>query len=68
VVPYEPVTVRPRAVRPRPLARLAVAGFVAGIGLLNLADAAWAHAVGIVCLLCSIAAAFLVIVPDALAD
>ena len=67
-MPCELVPLRSGGFRPRRLARLAVAGFVAGIGLLNIADAAWAHAVGILCLLVSIAAGFLVIVPAALAD
>jgi cytochrome bd ubiquinol oxidase subunit II len=53
---------------PRLGTRTAVGCFVAGIGLLTFADAAWAHAIGVLCLLCFIAAAFLAIVPGALAD
>jgi cytochrome d ubiquinol oxidase subunit II len=52
---------------PRLATRTAVAWFVAGIGLLTFADAAWAHAIGVLCLLGFIVAAFLAIVPGALA-
>jgi cytochrome d ubiquinol oxidase subunit II len=48
--------------------RAAVSCFIAGIGLLTFAEAAWAHAIGVVCLLGFIVAAFLAIVPPALAD
>jgi len=48
--------------------RTAVSCFIAGIGLLTLADAPWAHAVGVVCLFGFIIAAFLAIVPPALAE
>src|SRR5436305_3266816 len=48
--------------------RAAVSCFIAGIGLLTFADAAWAHAIGVVCLLGFIVAAVLAIVPPALAD
>jgi cytochrome bd ubiquinol oxidase subunit II len=53
---------------PRLGTRTAVACFVAGIGLLTFADAAWAHAIGVLCLLGFIVAAFLAIVPGALAN
>jgi cytochrome d ubiquinol oxidase subunit II len=52
---------------PRPLVGVAIGGFVAGVGLLNLANAPWAHATGIVCLFCFILAAFRVIVSQVLA-
>jgi hypothetical protein len=39
---------------------------VAGIGLLNVADAGWAHTVGVVALFGFIVAAFLAIVPAVL--
>ena len=48
------------------LARSAVACLVAGFGLLNVADAEWAHAFGVVFLLCFIAIAFRAIVFGAL--
>jgi hypothetical protein len=48
--------------------RAAAACFVAGIGLLTVTDAAWAHAVGVVCLFGFVVAAFRAIVPPALAD
>jgi cytochrome d ubiquinol oxidase subunit II len=38
-----------RTVRSGLLARAAVACLIAGFGLLNVADASWAHAVGVVC-------------------
>jgi cytochrome d ubiquinol oxidase subunit II len=47
---------------PRLLARVAIACAIAGVGLLNLADAAWAHAVGVVCLLGLIVTGFLAVV------
>ena len=53
---------RPRQHRPPPaapaktssvrgLARIAVACLIAGIGLLNVADASWAHVLGVACLI-----------------
>ena len=48
--------------------RAAVACFIAGIGLLTFAEAAWAHAIGVVCLFGFIVAAFLAIAPPARAD
>jgi hypothetical protein len=50
----------------RVLGRVAVACLIAGIGLLNLADAASAHAVGVVCLLGFTVTAFLALIPEAL--
>jgi cytochrome d ubiquinol oxidase subunit II len=55
-------------IRTRLLARTAIACGVAGIGLLNVADARWEHAVGVVCLLALIVTAFIAIVPEALAE
>jgi cytochrome d ubiquinol oxidase subunit II len=57
-----------RGFRPRLLARSALASLIAGIGLLNLADASWAHAIGVVCLLGFIVTGFLAIVSKLLAD
>jgi cytochrome d ubiquinol oxidase subunit II len=48
------------------LARLAVACLLAGVGLLNLADAGWAHAVGVLFLLGFTVTAFFAVVSDAL--
>jgi cytochrome d ubiquinol oxidase subunit II len=62
----EPASVRPLSSAPGLPARVAVACLIAGIGLLNLADAPWAHAVGIVSLFGFILSAFLAIVPAAL--
>jgi hypothetical protein len=39
---------------------------IAGIGLLNVADARWAHAVGVICLFGFIVTGFLVVVSSAL--
>jgi cytochrome bd ubiquinol oxidase subunit II len=55
-------------VGPRWAARAAVSCFIAGLALLTFADAAWAHAIGVVCLLGFIIGAFLAIFPPALAD
>jgi cytochrome d ubiquinol oxidase subunit II len=46
------------ALAPGLLPRLAIACFVAGIGFLTVADAAWAHSIGILCLFAFIVAAF----------
>jgi cytochrome d ubiquinol oxidase subunit II len=51
-----------RSIKPHLLARSAIALLIAGIGLLNLADAPWAHAIGVICLLSFIVTGFLVIV------
>ena len=55
-----------RELRPRVPVRAAVACLIAGVALLNLADAGWAHAVGVACLLGFIVFAFLAVVPEAL--
>ena len=60
------------AVRPRPaatplLTRVAVACLIAGIGFLNVANAGWAHALGVLSLFGFMITAFLTIVPAALA-
>ena len=46
------------ALAPSLLPRLAIACLVAGIAFLTIADATWAHAVGVVCLLAFIVVAF----------
>jgi hypothetical protein len=46
---------------------VAVACLVAGFGLLNVADAGWAHALGVAGLFGFMVSAFLAIVPSALA-
>jgi cytochrome bd ubiquinol oxidase subunit II len=50
------------------LARLAGAGLLAGFGLLTVAEAGWAHALGVLALLGFIACGFLAAVPAQLAD
>jgi cytochrome bd ubiquinol oxidase subunit II len=48
------------------LPRIALASLIVGIDLLNVADARWAHAVGVVSLFTFIVTAYLAIVPAAL--
>ncbi len=57
-----------KADSPRLLARLAAACLVAGFGLLNVANAAWAHAIGLACLVAFVILAFRVIVSAGLAE
>ena len=59
---------RRATVWPRLATRAAVACFIVGVGLLTFADASWAHAIGVVCLLVFIVAAFVAVVPGALTD
>ncbi len=56
----QPAHARPllTALAPGLLPRLAIACLVAGIGFLTLADAAWAHTLGVFCLFAFIVAAF----------
>jgi cytochrome bd ubiquinol oxidase subunit II len=56
------------AVRSGLVARLAVACLIAGFGLLNIADASWAHAVGILCLLAFIVLGFRAVIFTALSE
>jgi cytochrome bd ubiquinol oxidase subunit II len=57
-----------RSLRPRLLARSAVACLIAGFGLLNLANANWAHVIGVACLFCFVLLAFRVIIFAALGE
>jgi hypothetical protein len=50
----------------RLLGRLAAASGIAGIGLLNVADTTWAHAIGVTCLIGFVVLAFAAIVVPAL--
>jgi cytochrome d ubiquinol oxidase subunit II len=54
--------------KPGLLARAAFACLIIGLGLLNVANAKWAHAVGVASLFAFIVTAFLAIVPSALAS
>ena len=67
-----PATVLPstaiQGFAPRLVVRAAVALLIAGVGLLNLADASWAHAIGVLCLFGFAVAAFLAVIPSALAQ
>jgi cytochrome bd ubiquinol oxidase subunit II len=53
---------------PRLGGRLALALLIVGIGMLNVADAPWAHALGVASLLAFIIVAFAALVPTALAE
>jgi cytochrome d ubiquinol oxidase subunit II len=57
-----------RPVRPRLLVRGAVASLIAGFGLLTVANAGWAHGVGIACLFAFVVLGFRVIIFAALGD
>jgi cytochrome d ubiquinol oxidase subunit II len=56
------------AIGPGLAGRLAVALLIAGFGLLNVANAQWAHAVGVVCLVCFVVLGFRAIVFSALGE
>ncbi len=47
--------------RPQVLARVAAASLIVGVGLLNFAEASWAHAAGVVFLLSFLAVSFLAV-------
>jgi cytochrome d ubiquinol oxidase subunit II len=49
------------------LARGAGASLIGGVGFLTLADASWAHTVGVICLLAFIVLGFVAVGPDQLA-
>ena len=63
-----PVTSRPSPATSSLGTRLAVALLIAGIGLLNVASASWAHTLGVLSLLAFVIVAFQQIVLRALAD
>jgi cytochrome d ubiquinol oxidase subunit II len=62
-----PLTAPPSRRRPglrqAPLARTAVACVIVGFGLLTVANAGWAHAVGVIALFAFVVAGFLALVP-----
>jgi cytochrome d ubiquinol oxidase subunit II len=63
-----PAQAAPRArgreeARPALLARLAVTCLIVGFGLLTVADAGWAHAIGVTALFAFVVAGFLALVP-----
>jgi cytochrome d ubiquinol oxidase subunit II len=64
----EPVARRAEEMHVGLRARLAVAFLIVGVGLLNVASAPWAHAIGVVSLFGFMIAGFGAIVPRALAD
>ena len=68
VADVEAQTVKSRPVNVRPLARVALACLIAGFGLLNIADATWAHAIGVTCLFGFVGLAFGAIAVSALDD
>jgi cytochrome d ubiquinol oxidase subunit II len=55
------------ALKPGIAGRAAIGGVVAGVGLLTIADAEWAHAIGVVALLASAVLGFVAVAPDELA-
>jgi cytochrome d ubiquinol oxidase subunit II len=63
---HTPATGREGVAKPSSLVRVAVACLIIGFGLLNVADARWAHAVGVASLFVFIVSAFLAIIPAAL--
>jgi cytochrome d ubiquinol oxidase subunit II len=63
-----PTAVAAQTVGPALGARLAAACFIGGVGLLTIASAAWAHAIGVVSLFAFMVVAFFAIVPRALVD
>jgi cytochrome d ubiquinol oxidase subunit II len=69
--PEVPADLSPGQRRPMPGAglagRVAVACLIAGFGFLTVADAPWAHAIGVLSLFGFIVGAFLAIAPEALA-
>jgi cytochrome d ubiquinol oxidase subunit II len=64
----EPHAAGGRQVRPALLFRTAVACLIVGFGLLTVADAGWAHAVGVAALFAFMITAFLGIVPGVLPE
>jgi len=66
--PSEPAAGRLPDVRPRLLTRLAIACLIAGFLLLNIADADWEHAVGLLLLLAFVLLGFRVIIFPALGE
>jgi len=62
----EPASVALATVNVRRRARLAVASLIAGFGLLNIADATWAHAIGVAGLFAFVILAFSAIVIPAI--
>ena len=67
--PAPPLTVKAVAAAAAPglMARLAGACLIAGFGLLTIADAGWAHAVGVVSLLAFVVFGFVAVAPTELA-
>ncbi|HTU63774.1 MAG TPA: hypothetical protein VMF89_35160, partial [Polyangiales bacterium] len=54
------------AMRTGLLTRVAIACLIAGVGLLNIADAKWAHVIGVTCLFAFVGLGFCAIVLPAL--
>jgi cytochrome d ubiquinol oxidase subunit II len=64
----QPRTSAPPATNVRLLARLAGAALIAGVGLLNVAETPWAHALGVSALIAFVILAFCAIVIPAAGD
>jgi cytochrome bd ubiquinol oxidase subunit II len=54
------------SIRPGILARCTIAFLIAGVGLLNIADASWMHAAGVVCFLGFVVTGFMAVVSEGL--
>jgi cytochrome d ubiquinol oxidase subunit II len=63
-----PAAASAQALRPALGARLAVALLIIGVGLLNVATAAWAHGIGVVSLFGFMVVAFFAVAPRALTE
>ena len=59
----EPPPGTPIGTRPALIGRLAAALLIAGVGFLTVAEAGWAHAIGVACLLGFVATGFAAAVP-----
>ncbi len=62
-----PAARRPGSAREGLRARLALASLLAGVGLLTIAEAQWAHGAGVACLFAAMAMGFLAVDPQGLA-
>jgi cytochrome d ubiquinol oxidase subunit II len=65
--PIEAASGQAAGARPGVLARVALGCLILGVGLLNAADAAWAHAIGVIFLLGFVLAGFGAVVSEGLA-
>jgi cytochrome d ubiquinol oxidase subunit II len=57
-----------KSLAPGLLARVAVGLLIGGVGFLTIADAGWAHAIGVICLLGFVVTGFAAVGPGELAE